>query len=59
MKAYERMDVQIHVFLTSTLVAGEWSGSRPGSVTPGERAPATHWIGGWVDPMARLDDMEE
>jgi len=23
--------------------------------TPRERAPGTHWIGGWVDPRAVLD----
>jgi hypothetical protein len=32
-------------FLTSALVGGEWSTSRPGHFTPGERAPGTHWIG--------------
>jgi hypothetical protein len=26
---------------------------------PGERAPGTHFIGGWVGPRAGLDDMEE
>jgi hypothetical protein len=26
---------------------------------PGERAPGTHFIGGWVDPRAGLDDMEK
>jgi hypothetical protein len=25
----------------------------------GERAPGTHWIGGWVDPSAGLDDVEK
>jgi hypothetical protein len=39
MNTYGGVDVQIHVFLTSTLVGGEWSASRPGSFTPGERAP--------------------
>jgi hypothetical protein len=29
------------------------------SFTPGERAPGTHWIGGWVDPRASLDDVEK
>jgi hypothetical protein len=24
-----------------------------------ERAPGTHWIGGWVGPTARLDVMEK
>jgi hypothetical protein len=26
---------------------------------PGERAPGTHWIGGWVDPSAGLDNWEK
>jgi hypothetical protein len=42
MKAYGGVDV----FLTSALVGGEWSVSRPGPFNPGERAPANHWIGG-------------
>jgi hypothetical protein len=41
--------------LTSALDGGEWSASRPGLFTPRERAPGTHWIGGWVDPRAVLD----
>jgi hypothetical protein len=24
-----------------------------------ERSPGTHWIGGWVDSRAGLDDMEK
>jgi hypothetical protein len=59
MKAYGRVDVQIHIFLTSALVGGEWSASRPGCSTSGERAPGTLWIGGWVDPRASLDDMKK
>jgi hypothetical protein len=27
----------------------------PGRFIPRERAPGTHWIGGWVDPSAVLD----
>jgi hypothetical protein len=41
--------------VTSVLDGGEWSVSRPGRFTPGERAPDTHWIGGWVGPRAVLD----
>jgi hypothetical protein len=41
--------------LTSALDEGEWSASRPGRFTPRERAPGTHWIGGWVGPGAVLD----
>jgi hypothetical protein len=45
--------------LTSALAGGEWSASRPGRFTSGERTPGTHWIGGWVDPRAKLDDVEK
>jgi hypothetical protein len=31
-----------HTFLTSALGGGEWSASRPGRFTPGERAPGSH-----------------
>jgi hypothetical protein len=31
--------------LTWTLVGGEWSASRPGRFSSGERSPGTHWIG--------------
>jgi hypothetical protein len=53
------VDVYIHIFLTSSLLAGEWSASRPGRFTPRERAPGTHWIGGWVNPRTGLDDVEK
>jgi hypothetical protein len=36
MKTYGGIDPP---FLTSTLDGGEWSNSRPGRFTPGERAP--------------------
>jgi hypothetical protein len=26
---------------------------------PGNEPPGTHWIGGWVDPRASLDDVEK
>jgi hypothetical protein len=58
MKAYEGVDVQIHVFLTSALVGGEWSASRPCRFTPGERALGTNYKGGWVGPRTGLDDVE-
>jgi hypothetical protein len=49
----------IHIFLNSALAGGEWSVSRPCRFTPGERAPSTHWIGGWVDPRAGLDHLQK
>jgi hypothetical protein len=54
MKAYEEVDVYIHIFLTSALAGGEWSASRPGRFTPG-----AHCIGGWVDSRAGLDNVEK
>jgi hypothetical protein len=53
MKAYVGAD------LASALVGGEWSTSRSGRFTPGERAPSTHWSGGWVDLRAGLDELEK
>jgi hypothetical protein len=41
--------------LTSALNRDEWSASWPCRFTPRERAPSTHWIGGWVVPRAVLD----
>jgi hypothetical protein len=58
-KAYEGVDVLIHICLTSALVGDEWSASCPGRFNPKERAPGTHWIEDWVDPRADLDDVEK
>jgi hypothetical protein len=59
MKAYGRVDVYVHIFLTSTLVGGEWSVSRPGCFTPKERGPPPlHWKGDWVGLRASLDDVK-
>jgi hypothetical protein len=35
-------------------LAIRWAASRPARFTPVERAPDTHWIGGWVGPRAGL-----
>jgi hypothetical protein len=59
MKAYGGVDVQIHIFLTSALVGGEWSASLSGRFNHGKGILGTHWTGGWVDPRAGLDDMEK
>jgi hypothetical protein len=56
MKAYGSGCVDPHFLDLGT--GGEWSTSRPGRFTLGERAPGTHWIGGWVDLRAGLDDLE-
>jgi hypothetical protein len=59
MKAHRKVDVETHVFLTSALVGGEWSASRPGRFSPGERALRTQWVGGWVGLRAILDGVEK
>jgi hypothetical protein len=59
MKAYGGVDVYIYIFFASAIVGGDWSASRPGRFTPGERTPGTHWIGVWVDPRAGLDVVEK
>jgi hypothetical protein len=42
-------------FLDLGTNCSEWSASRPGRFTPGERAPDTHW----VDPRSGLDNVEK
>jgi hypothetical protein len=59
MKAHGEVDVKIHIFLTSAQTGGEWSVSRSCRFTPGQRAPGTHWIRGWLDLTAGLDDVEK
>jgi hypothetical protein len=55
MKVYGEWRYSSTRSLTSALDEGEWSASRPGRFTPRERAPGTHWIGGWLGPRAVLD----
>jgi hypothetical protein len=52
MNTYGEMGVQTNVFLTSTLVGGEWSDSHSDFFNPGVRA---HCWG----PKSGLDDMEK
>jgi hypothetical protein len=49
---YEEVDVQIHVFLTSALVGGEWSASRPDRFTPRKRAPRHRFYRGLRGPVS-------
>jgi hypothetical protein len=38
-----------------------WCGQLQAQATlpPGERAPGTHWTGGWVGPRTGLDELEK
>jgi hypothetical protein len=58
-KAYGGVDLRMHIVLISALFGGEWSASHPFRFAPGERAPGTHWRGGWVDPRTTLGDVEK
>jgi hypothetical protein len=58
MKALEEWRYNSTHSLTSALGGGEWSASRPGRFTPRERAPGTHWIGGWMGPRAVVDALQ-
>jgi hypothetical protein len=49
------VEVQLHVFLTSTLDEGEFPDSRLDSFTPEEIAPSTHWMERCVGPISDLD----
>jgi hypothetical protein len=55
MKAYWESGGIAPLIFSPSLDGGEWSASRPGRFTSRERAPGTHWIGGWVGPRAVLD----
>jgi hypothetical protein len=59
MKTEGGLDAQIHVFLTSALVGGECSASRPGRFNPVKRTPVSHWLGSWVGPRTSLNDVDK
>jgi hypothetical protein len=40
-------------------MGGQWSASQACHFTSRESAPGTHWTGGWVGPVAGLDDTEK
>jgi hypothetical protein len=44
-------------------VSLNWTGISQDAIqrrfTPGDRASGTHWVGGWVDLRAGLDDLEK
>jgi len=56
MKTEWGVEVQCQAFLTWALEGGEWSSGR---FTPGERAPGSDWIGGWVGLRDVLDAVEK
>jgi hypothetical protein len=41
MKVYGGVDVHIHISLTSALVEGEWSASRPAALPPEKQLPVS------------------
>jgi hypothetical protein len=59
MKKYGGVEIYTALFSSLALDGCEWSASRPGRLTPGEKAPGTHWIEGWVGPEGGLDSAEK
>jgi hypothetical protein len=59
MKVCGGVDVWSHIFLTSALVGGKWSTSRPSRFIPAKRALGTHRLGGWLVPSVGLDNVEK
>jgi len=47
------VEIDLHSFLAPVL--GDWSTSRLGRFTPGERTAGAYWTGGRVGPSAGLD----
>jgi hypothetical protein len=58
MKVYGKVNVFIYVFLTSALVRGEWSASRPGPFTPEKEPPVPIEREVFVAPRTGLDVKE-
>lgn len=61
MKAYEKVETELHSFITSVLDADEKSASHPSHFTPRKKAISTQWIGRLHEPQsqARLETLEE
>jgi hypothetical protein len=61
-ETYGRVDVYIHIFLTSALIGCEWSASRPGRFTTGESALGNivlkaGWAPEWVWTKWRRENL--
>jgi hypothetical protein len=54
MNIYGGMEVQLHTLLSLALDWGVLSASGTRYFTPRERFPSTHWIGGYMIPLAGL-----
>jgi hypothetical protein len=49
----------VHQNMRLAVYGGDRLALRPGRFTPRDRAPDTHWIGGWVGPRVGLNSVEE
>jgi hypothetical protein len=60
MKTYMGVAVYIHIFLTSALVGGEWSASRPCRFTPGKELRYTFYrrLGGPQSRSGRYGEVK-
>ena len=61
MKAYEEVETELHLLMTSALDTDERSASHPSHFTPRTRAISTQWTGRLHEPQSqsRLETLEE
>jgi hypothetical protein len=56
---YEGVTTQFLAFLAPALVEVSCQLQIPFTLLPGNTAPATHWMGGWVSPRTSTDAVAE
>jgi hypothetical protein len=49
----------IHPYFLDLGARCEWLASRLSHFIPDERTPGIHWIGGWLGPIAGLEDVRQ
>jgi hypothetical protein len=57
-RTYKRVDIHLTTLLTLELDGGKWSASCLTDSDVCERAPSTHWMGGWIGLRTGLDTGE-
>jgi hypothetical protein len=51
-----RIDPYLFYLCASLEVSGQFHA--PAALPPGKEPPSTYWVGGWVDPTASMDNVE-
>jgi hypothetical protein len=53
-ESFKSLSGYIHISLTSTLDGSEWTASCTGRLNSGKVVTCTHWIRGWLGPIASV-----